>query len=293
MFSPVGLLIIIFAGQNSVLLKAPTIPKISTEDTTLVIESIHGEKKTIPIQKGTELIISAFGLHYNRKFFWRPDRSYDWLSISARYWKDPHSFKPSRFLEDWPRDAFLPFSVGKCLGFDIIASPWQARIFSGNRACLGRKCAWFKLLKLYFDSVLVYRFFETEGIAILTMMVSKFKIEIKDEPQFRGESFEAKRERVLKTKLGLTVTWAFYFDCSKMKRCGLIDFVVLSEFHWSLKDEPGCRASCWIVFSSLVKMKISSTERIYYGKQRIGEVISRNALVNNHARASLVQSIRK
>jgi hypothetical protein len=31
----------------------------------------------------------------------------------ARYWKDPHMFKPSRFLDDWPRDAFIPFSAGK------------------------------------------------------------------------------------------------------------------------------------------------------------------------------------
>ena len=31
----------------------------------------------------------------------------------ARYWDDPHTFNPSRFLKDWPRDAFLPFSAGK------------------------------------------------------------------------------------------------------------------------------------------------------------------------------------
>ena len=31
----------------------------------------------------------------------------------ARYWEDPHAFKPSRFLEDWPRDAFLPFAAGE------------------------------------------------------------------------------------------------------------------------------------------------------------------------------------
>ena len=31
---------------------------------------------------------------------------------SARYWDDPHTFKPSRFLKDWPRDAFLTFSAG-------------------------------------------------------------------------------------------------------------------------------------------------------------------------------------
>jgi cytochrome P450 len=31
----------------------------------------------------------------------------------ARYWDDPHTFKPSRFLKDWSRDAFLPFSAGE------------------------------------------------------------------------------------------------------------------------------------------------------------------------------------
>lgn len=30
----------------------------------------------------------------------------------ARYWKDPYEFRPQRFMEDWPRDAFLPFSGG-------------------------------------------------------------------------------------------------------------------------------------------------------------------------------------
>jgi len=34
-------------------------------------------------------------------------------SFSARYWKDPYKFNPSRFVGDWPRDAFLPFSGGK------------------------------------------------------------------------------------------------------------------------------------------------------------------------------------
>ena len=32
--------------------------------------------------------------------------------LLARYWKDPHTFKPERFLEDWPKDAFIPFSTG-------------------------------------------------------------------------------------------------------------------------------------------------------------------------------------
>jgi hypothetical protein len=31
---------------------------------------------------------------------------------AAKYWEDPHTFKPERFLGDWDRDAFLPFSGG-------------------------------------------------------------------------------------------------------------------------------------------------------------------------------------
>ena len=41
----------------------------------------------------------------------------EWPSrgLVARYWKDPHKFMPERFLGDWPRDAFMPFSQGKFL----------------------------------------------------------------------------------------------------------------------------------------------------------------------------------
>ncbi|KAL0575905.1 hypothetical protein V5O48_006078 [Marasmius crinis-equi] len=92
------------------------------------------------------------------------------LHYNPRYWKDPHEFRPSRFRDpDWPRDAFLPFS-------------------GGARACIGRK------------------FFETEGIAILTMLVSRYKITLKEEPQFAGETMEEKRARVFATKPGLTIS---------------------------------------------------------------------------------------
>ncbi len=39
----------------------------------------------------------------------------------ARYWKEPHKFMPERFLGDWPKDAFIPFSQG-------ISCPTQDRI---------------------------------------------------------------------------------------------------------------------------------------------------------------------
>ena len=54
------------------------------------------------------------------------------------------------------------------------------------------------------------RFFETEGIAILTMLISQYKVEIKDEPQFVGETFDERKSRVLASKPGLTTTYVTF-----------------------------------------------------------------------------------
>ena len=56
-------------------------------------------------------------------------------------------------------------------------------------------------------------FFETEGIAILTMLVSRYKIEVKEEPEFSGETFEERKERVLRFKRGVTTTYVFVLIC--------------------------------------------------------------------------------
>jgi hypothetical protein len=37
------------------------------------------------------------------------------------------------------------------------------------------------------------------------MMVSRYKIEVKEEPQFAAETFEEKKARILATKSGLTL----------------------------------------------------------------------------------------
>ena len=50
------------------------------------------------------------------------------------------------------------------------------------------------------------RFSETEAIATLTMLVSQYKITVKEEPQFVGETFEQRKSRVLKCWNGLTLT---------------------------------------------------------------------------------------
>jgi Cytochrome P450 len=62
-------------------------------------------------------MIDTPGLHYNRResqlFLGKIFKTNSRRITAARYWKDPHAFKPERFLGDWPRDAFLPFSAGE------------------------------------------------------------------------------------------------------------------------------------------------------------------------------------
>lgn len=101
------------------------IPKFAAEDTSLVTGNIHGEKTTVPVPKGTDIIIDTPGVHYNRTYLvvfiiMMPSLFFFLFfllqnkTLSARYWKDPHTFNPSRFLTaDWPRDAFMPFSFGE------------------------------------------------------------------------------------------------------------------------------------------------------------------------------------
>ncbi|KAH9066972.1 cytochrome P450 [Lactarius deliciosus] len=107
--------------NESLRMLCPSVPKHAAEDTSLT---------------GTRIKIHVPGLHYNPK-----------------YWKDPHTFRPDRFLGEWPRNAFLPFS-------------------SGARGCLGR------------------RFFETEGIAAITVMI------LRKSPEFLGETFEQRYARI-------------------------------------------------------------------------------------------------
>ena len=87
---------------------------------------------------------------------------------TARYWTDPAAFKPARFLGNYPRDAFLPFS-------------------GGPRGCIGRGFA------------------ETEGVAALSLLVARYRVEVRDEPRFRGETFEERKGRLLRSQHSLTI----------------------------------------------------------------------------------------
>lgn len=60
----------------------------------------------------------------------------------------------------------------------------------------------------------VGRFFETEAVAILTMIVSRYHVEVKEEPQFAQETFEQKKDRILKSKPGITMTYVLFVASS-------------------------------------------------------------------------------
>ncbi|KAF7793524.1 hypothetical protein EIP86_004638 [Pleurotus ostreatoroseus] len=131
---------------------AVVVPKYAAEDATLTTRTGAGDAVTVPVPRGSGVTINVCALHYN-----------------PHYWDEPETFRPDRFLGDWPRDAFVPFS-------------------SGARSCLGR------------------RFFETEGIAILTMLIARYRVELKDEPEYAHESMAERKARLMRCRPGLTTT---------------------------------------------------------------------------------------
>jgi hypothetical protein len=138
-------------------------------------------------------------------------RTGPYLSPTARYWKDPYTFRPERFLEDWPRDAFLAFSSGK-FGpiMTIVLASWICYRCPGVpgetvRALDRRRGG---------EVLIFFRFFETESIAVITMMMLKYRVEIKEEPEFIGETFEQRFARITSSEQKLTNTYAICsFSC--------------------------------------------------------------------------------
>ncbi|KIJ37613.1 hypothetical protein M422DRAFT_177891, partial [Sphaerobolus stellatus SS14] len=135
---------------------APAIPKVAAEDLTLPTMRPNGSIERIPVPKGTIININIQALHKN-----------------PRYWPDPERFDPSRFLSEYTKEAFMPFS-------------------SGMAGCYH------------------YRFSEVEAraVAVLTMILSKYRVDLKnpEEYELEGLTMAEKREKVLKPRIILTIT---------------------------------------------------------------------------------------
>lgn len=99
-------------------------PKYAAEDTVIVTTSADGKNTpiTIPVPKGTDLLINLAALHYNPK-----------------YWDEPEVFRPERFLGNYNRDAFMPFAAGP-------------------RGCIGRRFSELEALTFLAHLLLNYRF---------------------------------------------------------------------------------------------------------------------------------------
>lgn len=106
----------------------------------------------------------------------------EFADLKEKYWDEPSQFRPERFIKgDYNKDAFIPFSAGP-------------------RACIGRR---FVNKHLYTDNVSINyrRFAELEALAVLTLMVLTYKVEVTEEPQYAAETFEERKERILKARV--------------------------------------------------------------------------------------------
>jgi hypothetical protein len=84
----------------------------------------------------------------------------------------------------------------------------------GARACLGRRYeqTWplltWRSIRAYLP--FFFRFFETESIAAITMMMLKYRVEVKEEPEFISETFEQRFARITASEQYLTNTYAMF-----------------------------------------------------------------------------------
>ncbi|KAG0694739.1 hypothetical protein DFH29DRAFT_1083704 [Suillus ampliporus] len=127
---------------------------------------VNGATKTVVVPEGLTLRLDIPGLHYNPK-----------------YWEDPYTFKPERFLGDWNRDAFLPSAVvtehvrEESERIDIIPGhPFEFVQVRGNGG------------NGYSDhfTFAIYHFHQ-------------------DEPQFAGETYEQRKDEILNAQSRLTL----------------------------------------------------------------------------------------
>lgn len=106
---------------------------------------------TIPIRKGSSVPIVVSALHKNRNHFNTFFTSCFYWYYIAHHWTDPETFNPSRFLGNYPKDAFLPFSGGisffrkKSIYVSYISPFSRTKGMSGSQVWLYISFPWISL----------------------------------------------------------------------------------------------------------------------------------------------------
>lgn len=111
------------------------IPKESEEDTTLSTSNVNGDKLVIPVPKGTKLIISTAGLHYNRK----PCNDFKCRSVTRLQHvigKILMNLTPRASLEN---GIVMPFCHSAQVFDQILKVNSSQKNYQGSRACLGKR----------------------------------------------------------------------------------------------------------------------------------------------------------
>ena len=72
------------------------------------------------------------------------------------------------------------------------------------------------------------------------MLISRYKIEVKDEPEFSGETFEERKERILRAKAAPILTYVSKFSTYMITILTVTFTVVLRGCRWYSEDVELC-----------------------------------------------------
>jgi hypothetical protein len=117
------------------------IPKVAAEDTSIVAGNDRGEKKVMPILKGTGIFIDIIGTHYNRTYlvfiYCAPNKiPFQLVTGMTRIHSTLHVFSKIGLVMPLchlvlVRNRFFPLSKS---AFFLLS-----KYVAGARACIGRK----------------------------------------------------------------------------------------------------------------------------------------------------------
>lgn len=84
------------------------------------------------------------------------------------------------------------------------------------------------------------RFAETEAVVILTMLLQRYKIELKEEPQYANETFEERKKRLMYGRPTITLVYAAFPNIFN-----LADLMLLSDrLQYLLSSSGGGEDAC-------------------------------------------------